>query len=163
MCFLSVDKAAGCLGCLLLLLGMVAPLYTINLVVVELYPVTAASDLRLALCFVVLLCGAAYATARGRYLILALTSILTFLFTVLLHTVITEQVQALAGSLADLGGGASTLLGGILGGVAGYLINATVMPSWGWYLFIAAGVVLFAAGILGAVRGRKHGAGEMSG
>ena len=94
---------------------------------------------------------------------LALTGILTFLFTVLLHTVITEQVQALAGSLADLGGGASTLLGGILGGVAGYLINATVMPSWGWYLFIAAGVVLFAAGILGAVRGRKHGAGEMSG
>ncbi|MCQ2355536.1 MAG: hypothetical protein MJ014_00720 [Methanocorpusculum sp.] len=65
-----MGKAAGCLGCLLLLLGMVAPLYTINLVVVELDPVTAAPDLRLALCFVVLLCGAAYATARGRYLIL---------------------------------------------------------------------------------------------
>ncbi|HJK81097.1 MAG TPA: hypothetical protein O0Y06_09390 [Methanocorpusculum sp.] len=158
-----MEKAAGSLGCLLLLLGMVAPLYTINLVVVELYPVTAASDLRLALCFVVLLCGAAYATACGRYLILALTGILTFLFTVLLHTVITEQVQALAGSLADLGGGASTLLGGILGGVAGYLINATVAASWGWYLFIAAGLVLFAAGILGAVMARKHGAGEISG
>lgn len=109
----------------------------------------------------VLLCGAAYTTARGRYLILALTGILTFLF--MLHTVITEQVQALAGSLAVFGGGASTLLGGILGGVAGYLINATIMPSWGWYLFIAAGVVLFAEGILGAVRGRKHGAREMSG
>ena len=54
---------------------------------------------------------------------LALTGILTFLFTVLLHTVITEQMQALAGSLGDLGGGASTLLSGILGGVAGYLIQ----------------------------------------
>lgn len=158
MCFVSVGKTAGCLGCLLLLGGMVAPLYTINLVVVELYPVTAASDLRLALCFVLLLCGAAYATVYGRHLILALTGILTFLFTVLLYTVLTEQMQALAVSLGEFGGGASTLLGGILSGVAGYLINATVAPSWGWYLFIAAGIVLFAAGILGMIMERKHGA-----
>ncbi|MDR0980485.1 MAG: hypothetical protein LBL85_01640 [Methanocalculaceae archaeon] len=163
MCSISIGKAVGCLGCLLLLLGMIAPLYTINLAVVELYPVMAAFDLRLALCFVLLLCGAAYATQCGRYVILASIGILTFLFTVLLHMVITEQVQALAVSFGELGGGASTLLGGILSGVADYLINAAVAPSWGWYLFIAAGIVLCTAGILGAVMERKHGEGEMAG
>ena len=125
MCSFSVGRTAGIFGCLLLLVGLVSPLYTIHLVVVELYPVTAASDLRLALCFVVLLCGAAYAVYAGRDLILVSAGVLTMLCTGLLYMVISHHVQALAGSFAELGGGASTLFGEILSGVAGYLINAT--------------------------------------
>lgn len=155
MCSFSVGRTAGIFGCLLLLVGLVSPLYTIHLVVVELYPVTAASDLRLALCFVVLLCGAAYAVYAGRDLILVSAGVLTMLCTGLLYMVISHHVQALAWSFAELGGGASTLFGGILSGVAGYLINATVVSSWGWYLFFAAGGVLIAAGILGAVTKRR--------
>lgn len=62
--------------------------------------------------------GGAYAVAAGRHPILAAGGILVFGFTVLLHEVIESQVQALASSLSELGGGASTLLGGILSGVS---------------------------------------------
>ncbi|MDV0442897.1 hypothetical protein [Methanorbis rubei] len=149
------EQILGVAGCVLLLVGMIAPLYTISLAVVELYPVTVAADFRLALCFAVLLVIAAWAVVSGRYLVTAIVGLLTLVFTSVLHVIIDSQIQSLAASISSLGSGSSSLLGGILGTVAGYLINTAVISSWGWYILLGAGAVLVIAGVCGFIRVRK--------
>ncbi|MDU9376814.1 hypothetical protein McpSp1_14460 [Methanocorpusculaceae archaeon Sp1] len=150
------EQILGVAGCILLLVGMIAPLYTISLAVVELYPVTVAADFRLALCFAVLLVIAAWAVVFGKHLVTAILGLLTLVFTSVLQVIIDSQIQNLAASISAIGGGSSSsLLGGILGTVAGYLINTAVTSSWGWYVLFGAGVVLVIAGVCGFIRARK--------
>ncbi len=147
----SLGTLCGVGGCLLLIAGLVSPLYTIQFMGMISYPVTAMSEPVIILGFAALLAAAAWSVSVKRHPITIAAGVLIIVVTLLTSVVLEQQIAEIV-TLIGTFDSSSLPFGGIVSSLTG-MVNATaVVPSWGWYVLIASGLVLIIAGICGMIQ-----------